>query len=81
MKTFQERLRWCMDKGNLRLVDVARWFDRRHSTVRGWVADGCEPAGTPTDVRNLFERLVGLENKIRSGVTGSPLRQQIARVE
>jgi hypothetical protein len=63
--TFQERLLAAMEKGNLRTADLARWFGRRHSTVRGWTVDGREPAGTGQDVRNLFNRLVELEGIIR----------------
>lgn len=68
-----------MDLGNLRVADVARWFGRRHSTVRGWVVDGREPAGTPKDLRALFERLNALQDFVRErrGVTSSVLRSAI----
>ncbi len=63
---FQTRLLRVMETGNLRVADVARWFDRRHSTVRGWVVDGREPAGTAADIRNLFARLNDLNDLARA---------------
>lgn len=63
--SFQTRLQKVMERGNLRVADVARWFGRRHSTIRGWVVDGREPAGTATDVRGLFWELNKLEEVIQ----------------
>lgn len=77
MASFQKRLQKCMTTGNLRVADIARWFDRRHSTIRGWAVDGLTPAGTPADIRGLFERLVELETLIREGCAGTPLRARI----
>lgn len=51
--------------GNLRAADLARWFDRRNSTVQGWL-QGREPAGPASEIRELFARLVKLEDRIRS---------------
>lgn len=62
--TFQARLTRAMTGGNLRVADLARLFDRRHSTVRGWVVDGREPAGTPADIRELFAVLMKIETAI-----------------
>lgn len=77
--TFQDRLKRAMEKGNLRVADVACWFDRRHSTVRGWVHDGREPAGTAADIRALFVQLGGLEDLIKSSaLSGRELRAKIA---
>jgi hypothetical protein len=59
--TFQERLKRVMTVGNLRVADLAKLFGRRHSTVRGWVVDGREPAGTAADIRELFARLSAFE--------------------
>jgi len=68
-----------MERGNLRVADVARWFGRRHSTVRGWVIDGREPAGTAADVRALFVQLSALENLMKGrAVSGRALRAMIA---
>lgn len=61
---FQARLTALMERGNLRVADVARWFRRRHSTVRGWVVDGREPAGTPADLRALYKRLNKLSERV-----------------
>lgn len=68
-----------MERGNLRVADVARWFGRRHSTVRGWVIDGREPAGTAADIRGLFEHLVTLEEMAKPrALSGRALRAKIA---
>lgn len=76
---FQARLVRAMERGNLRVADIARWFGRRHSTVRGWVIDGREPAGTAADVRGLFAHLVQLEDMTRQrSLSGRPLRSKIA---
>lgn len=79
---FQQRLTRLMEQGNLRTADVARWFSRRHSTVRGWAVDGREPAGTATDVRLLFARLNDLEKLIRTyrRRTSDDLRQAIRTI-
>lgn len=79
---FQQRLARVMETGNLRVADVARWFARRHSTVRGWAVDGREPAGTPTDVRLLFARLNDLEKLVRTyrHRTSADLRQTIREI-
>lgn len=55
-----------MEGGNLRVADLARIFGRRHSTLRGWVVDGREPAGTPADIRAIFVTLLKLERAIRN---------------
>lgn len=77
--SFQARLTRVMDLGNLRVADVARWFGRRHSTVRGWVVDGREPAGTAADVRTLFQQLNELRDFVleRRGVVSAVIRKQI----
>ncbi len=79
--SFQAQLLKVMDRGNLRVADVARWFSRRHSTVRGWVVDGREPAGTAADMRALFSRLNALQELVQlsRSVTASELRRTIAR--
>ena len=64
--TFQQSLQRVMEVGNLRVADLAKLFGRRHSTVRGWVVDGREPAGTAADHRELFARLSAIEDEARS---------------
>jgi len=80
--TFQEGLLKAMERGNLRVADVARWFGRRHSTARGWVVDGREPAGTPADLRALFARLNELNAEIARSrsLTSYQLRERIAQL-
>jgi hypothetical protein len=75
--TFQKRLQWAMERGNLRVADLARLFGRRHSTVRGWVVDGREPAGTPAEIRNLFATMVKIEEAIRGGQLGPRVSREL----
>jgi hypothetical protein len=62
--TFQARLRKCMDRGNLTVADLARWFDRPHPTMRSWVENGVEPAGGPLDAAMAQATLDKLEKMI-----------------
>lgn len=78
--TFQARLEGAMEGGNLRIADLARLFDRRHSTVRGWVVDGRMPAGTPTEIRELFATLVRIETAVRAKKLGPGL-SRVQRAE
>ena len=55
-----------MTAGNLRVSDLARWFDRPHATVSTWVKEGREPTGTPTDVGHFFAFLGLLEKLIKT---------------
>jgi hypothetical protein len=53
------RLKAIMENGNLTIADLARWFDRPHPTVRGWVHGG-DVGGAPLDreaIEALLERL------------------------
>lgn len=59
--TFQQRLKKVMAGGNLRVADLARWFERPHATVRSWVNDGYQPAGGPMDRDNILRQLSALE--------------------
>ncbi len=63
--TFQKRLIAVMRDGNLRVADLARWFERPHSTVRSWVQDGYEPSGGPIDRNMVFIQLGFLEKEVR----------------
>lgn len=40
--SLQQRLKRAMKQGELRVQDLARWFERPYPTVWGWV-DGHEP--------------------------------------
>lgn len=59
--TFQRRLKRCMRRNDMRVADIARWFDRPYTTVREWVLHGRSPAGPAEDVRHIERRLVLLE--------------------
>lgn len=60
-KSFQERLQGVQRDGNLKLSDLARWFDRPYATVRGWVENAIEPGGGPIDIQHANELLALLE--------------------
>lgn len=54
--TFQKRLKKVMKRRNMRVADVARWFDRPYTTVREWVLFGRDPLDT-----RIERRMVKLE--------------------
>ncbi len=59
--TFQKRLKTAMRRRNMRVADVARWFDRPYTTVREWVLNGRTPDGTGRDRRITEKKLEALE--------------------
>ncbi len=61
--TFQKRLKAAMKRRNMRVADVARWFDRPYTTVREWVLNGRIPDGTERDRRIVERRLEALERE------------------
>lgn len=63
--TIQRRLQTCMRRGNLRVSDLARWFERPHPTVRGWVLKGTRPNGGPHDIEHVAQLLALLETLIQ----------------
>lgn len=65
MPTFQQRLQAAVQGGNLTVADLARWFDRPHSTVSFWVRDGKEPGGGPLDAALVAAQLATLERLIK----------------
>ena len=54
---FQDRLKRCMKKHDMRVADVARHFDRAYTTVREWVLFGREPGGD----KRIERRMAALE--------------------
>lgn len=66
MATFQQRLEKAMAGGNLRVADLARWFERPHSTVTSWLKSGYQPAGGPMDRDTIASQLHDLEILIRA---------------
>ena len=66
-KPFTERLQIVLQRGNLRVADLARLFDRPHSTVLGWVKRRLNPAGGPTDVDAAYIMLGKIESHIARG--------------
>lgn len=65
MNAFRQRLHSTMQAGNLRVADLARWFDRPHATVRGWVEDGTEPGGGPLDRAMVMALMRTLEHLVK----------------
>jgi hypothetical protein len=54
------RLRAIMRDGNLTIADLARWFERPHPTVRGWVHGG-DVGGAQLDREAINVQLGKLE--------------------
>ena len=63
--TFSQRLQVVLKKGNLRVADLARLFNRPHPTVNGWVKRGLNPGGGPADVDRAYETLTKLESYLQ----------------
>jgi hypothetical protein len=63
--TFGERLQAVMQKGNLTIADLSRWFERPYPTVRGWKDGQFEPGGAPLDIAMVLALLTKLEMQIR----------------
>lgn len=59
-----ERLKRVMADGNLRVADLARWFNRAYPTVRSWTR-GHEMNGPEQDNLLVIERLKLIEKRIR----------------
>jgi predicted transcriptional regulator len=55
--TFQKRLQRVMRRRNMRVADLARWFDEPYTTVREWVLKG----RFPSDIERVGQRLEALE--------------------
>jgi hypothetical protein len=75
--SFQTRLRFCMDRGNLTIADLARWLERPHATVSTWIQEGREPRGPDATIRWLDAQLGRLESAIRD-TTGFPVPHNLS---
>lgn len=64
-QTFSKRLQDILTKGNLRVADLARWFNRPHPTVNGWVKRNLNPGGGPADVNDAYVMLDKLESYLQ----------------
>lgn len=84
-RTFQQRLQGVLQAGNLTVSDLARWFDRPHPTVRGWVQRGLQPGGAPLDIEHVQQLLKLLETLVsrKKGfpVPRMPPSQRIAHLK
>ena len=63
--TFQERLQRLLHHGNLTIADLARWLDRPHPTVSGWVKFGKEPGSGPLDAAMVYAQVAALEKLLK----------------
>lgn len=61
---FHDRLRAAQKRGNLRVADLARWFERPHATVNEWVRHARQPTGAPNDLEFVHKALDALEKMI-----------------
>lgn len=83
MKSTPDRLRAVMEKGNLRVSDLARWFDRPYPTIRSWV-QGVEMGGGAIDKAFILAKLAKLEKLTNKGPLikpGVPKNSRIAALE
>jgi hypothetical protein len=64
VRTLQDRLIWAQQNGNLTMMDLARWLERSHATVRQWVK-GVQLGGAPQDNETVNFLLTRLEVAIR----------------
>lgn len=65
MTRLQLRLEAVQRHGNLRVADLARWFDVPYSTVRCWT-QGVEPNGGPQDNQRVEYLLARLEKLVHA---------------
>lgn len=79
MPSTQQRLQAVLQKGNLTVADLARWFVAPYHTVGGWIKGGFEPRGAPQDVQHIMALLGLLEALIKTR-SGLPV-PKLSRVE
>lgn len=72
MQSFQKRLVAVQRAGNLTTSDLARWFDRPHSTLRAWIEEGKQPGGGPIDKEHA-QALLGLLETLVKQKKGFPV--------
>lgn len=75
--TFSERLQDLLDAGNLTVADLARWLERPHPTVRGWVLGG-NLGGPAMDAAYVIAEISRLEKLIKKK-RGLPVPRMSAR--
>lgn len=59
------RLQAALRAGNLRISDLARWFNAPYPTMRAWVNEEFSPRLPPVEHAEFEEALDMLEHKIR----------------
>lgn len=72
MTELQKQLRWILREGNLTIADLARWLDRPHGTVSGWLRGG-NLRLPPLDTCRVVRDLDALVLKITQKGTGFPV--------
>ncbi len=63
-KPLKERLLLVLAAGNLTVMDLARWLDRPHPTVRQWTK-GTAMSGPPQDNQAVLHMLYRLEMAVQ----------------
>ncbi len=63
--SFTDRLQGIMRDANLTGADLARWFDRHDTTVRGWISGAHDLSGPSLDVAFVLARLDKLEKLLK----------------
>ena len=75
--SFSTRLQRLLDQGNMTVADLARWLERPHPTVRGWVQGG-NLGGPALDAAYVIAEITRLEKLIRKK-RGLPVPRMSAR--
>ena len=81
--TFQQRLARCVERGNLTVADLERWFGRPYATVRSWLVDGWEPGDGPVTRRAALvslERLERVVSRNAGELQALPMRRRAERL-
>ena len=74
---FSRRLQVLLDQGNMTVADLARWLERPHPTVRGWVLGG-NLGGPAMDAAFVLAEVERLEKMIKRK-RGLPVPRMSAR--
>lgn len=71
------RLLDLMERGNLTVADLARWFDRPDATVRAWIRNERSVRGIRVDHAHISRQVILLEKQIgrKMGLPVPPMTQ------
>ncbi len=71
---FSNRVKRCIEVGDMTVGDLKHWFNRPYPTIWRWVNSGYSPRGPAG--RKAFERLDLLERAIDKGI-GFPIPTEL----